>query len=86
LPCFHQQEAQQRVALLADMSQPLPAGTGVFAGDESHIAADLLAARKPVGSHDDDHEGQRRDGSYARMRHQPQHLGPFLGFLLDGGR
>jgi hypothetical protein len=29
------------------MSQSLTAGAGVFAGDKSHIAANLLAARKP---------------------------------------
>ena len=40
----HQQEAQQRVALLADVSQPLLASTGVLARNQSHVAADLLAA------------------------------------------
>src|ERR1035438_8662767 len=45
LRCFHQQEAQQRIALLADMSQPLPAGTGVLTRNEPHVAADLLATR-----------------------------------------
>ncbi len=44
LRCFSQQIAQQSVALLADMSQPLLASTGVFARNQSHIAADLLAA------------------------------------------
>jgi hypothetical protein len=29
------------------MSQSLTAGAGVFAGDKSHISANLLAARKP---------------------------------------
>ncbi len=83
LCCFHQQEAQQCVALLTDMSQPLPAGTGILTGNEPCVAADLLAARKPIRSPDDQHLGQPRKGSHARMRHQPQHLGPLLGVLLD---
>src|SRR2546421_9216515 len=41
LRCFSQQVAQQRIALLADVSQPLFAGTGVFARNESGVAADL---------------------------------------------
>jgi hypothetical protein len=43
---FQQKKAQNRVALFADVSQPLPAGTGVFAGDQSQVAADLLVATK----------------------------------------
>ena len=44
LCCFSQQETQQRAALLGDVAQPLMAGTGVLPGNQSHIAADLLAA------------------------------------------
>ena len=29
-------------------------------------------------------EGECRQWAHSRMRHQPQHLGPFLRFLLDG--
>jgi len=43
------QETQQRIALLADVSKPVMAGTGVLIGNEHHVAADLLAARKPSG-------------------------------------
>ena len=53
LRCFSQQVAQQRVALLADVSQPLMAGAGVFTGNEPDVAADLLAAMKPLRSSDD---------------------------------
>jgi hypothetical protein len=35
LRCFSQQVAQQFIALLADVPQPLLAGTGVFARNES---------------------------------------------------
>src|SRR6267143_3778239 len=83
LRCFSQQVAQQRIALLADMSEPLPAGTGVFTGNQPNVAADLLATRKPVRRPNDENVDQTRDGSHARMRHQLQHLGPLLGFLLD---
>jgi hypothetical protein len=58
--------------LFADVAQPMPAGTGVLARNETHIAADLLAAMQPFSSSDDQHESQRRDGSHARMSHQPQ--------------
>src|SRR6202521_87544 len=55
LRCFSQQKAQQCVALLADMSQPLMAGTGVLTGNEPCVAADLLAARKPRRRPNDQH-------------------------------
>ena len=48
LRCFSPQVAQQRVALLAEMSQPLPPGTGVFTRNKPRIAADLLATREPA--------------------------------------
>jgi hypothetical protein len=83
LRCFSQQGTQKRAALLGDVSQPLMASTGVLARDQSDITADLLAALEPLRSSDDQHQGQRRDGSHARMRHQPQHLRPLPGFPLD---
>ena len=43
---FHQQETQQSIPLLADMSQPLTIGTGVFTGNQPQVAANLLAASK----------------------------------------
>jgi hypothetical protein len=62
LCCFSQQVAQQRIALLADVSQPLFAGAGVRARNESGVAADLLAARKPLWRPDDENVGHPRDG------------------------
>src|SRR5580658_10417563 len=70
LRCFSQQVAQQRVALLTDMSQPLLAGTGVLTGNQPGVAADLLATRKPIGCPDDESVDQPGDGSHPRMRHQ----------------
>src|SRR5271168_4168872 len=43
LCCFHQQETQNRTALLGDVSQSLMADTGVLRRNQSDIAADLLA-------------------------------------------
>src|ERR1700740_1471438 len=48
LRCFSQQVAQQRIALLTEMSQSLLAGTRVLARDESNVATDLLATGKPI--------------------------------------
>ena len=81
---LHQQEAQQGIALLADVTQSLLASTGVFTRNHPHVGADLLAALKPRRSSDDQHVGQRRERTHARMGHQSQRLGSFPGFLLDG--
>ncbi len=83
LRCFSQQVAQQFIALLADVPQPLPAGTRVLARNEPGVAAKLLATRKPIRRPNDQNVDQPRDRSNPRMCHQPQHLGPFIGFLLD---
>jgi hypothetical protein len=47
---MHQQEAQQRITLLADVSQPLPTTTGVLTRNDSEVAADLLATGETVRS------------------------------------
>src|SRR6266403_1420320 len=57
LCCFSQQETQQGATLFGDVSQPLMAGTGVLARNQSDIAADLLAALEPLRSSNDQHEG-----------------------------
>jgi hypothetical protein len=57
---FHQQEAQQRVALLADMSNPSPISAGIPTRCQSQLACDLLATPKPFRAPDDQHETQRR--------------------------
>src|SRR5712671_2254784 len=84
LSSLHQQEAQQRVALLADVPKPLLAATGVLAGDHPHVVTDLLATMKPARSSNDQHVGERRKWAHARMGHQSQRLGPFPSFLLRG--
>ena len=45
---FHRQEAQQRVALFRDMSQPSPIPARLLQWHQSQIARDLLATRKPT--------------------------------------
>jgi hypothetical protein len=85
LCCFSRQETQQRAALRADMPQPLLAGTGVLTRNQPGVAAELLAAGKPLRSPDDQNLDQSGDGSRAWVGHQPYHGGPRRGFLLDGG-
>jgi hypothetical protein len=67
LRCFPQQIAQQRIALLAEMSQPLPPGTGVFTRNKSRIAADLLAQ---FGTERERFGIQRRAGGSSARAHR----------------
>src|ERR1700694_817416 len=80
---FHQQEAQQRVALFADMSQSSPIPARLLRRHQSQITGDLLAAAKSLRLSDDQHEGQCAQRTYPGMRRQPLRLGVFLHFLLD---
>src|SRR5438552_5537826 len=57
---FHQQKAQQRVTLLADVAQPSPIPAGFLRRHQPHIAGDLLAAAKAFWRSDDQFERQRR--------------------------
>src|ERR1700693_4808893 len=57
---LHQQEAQQGVALFADVPQPLLPGTGVLTRNHPHVRADLLAAVESLRSSDDQHVGEGR--------------------------
>src|SRR5580765_6532301 len=84
LGCFHQQEAQQGTALLADMSKSLLASTGRLTRDHPHVRADLLAALKPRRCSDDQHVGECGKRSDAGMRHQPHRLRPLSGFPFEG--
>src|SRR5713226_7680392 len=80
---LHQQEAQQGIALFADVPQPLLACTGVLTRNHPYVRADLPAAVEPLRSSDDQHVGEGRQWAHTGMRHQPQYLGSLLGFLLD---
>jgi hypothetical protein len=65
---LHQQEAQQGIALLGDVPQPLLASTGVFTRNHPHVRADLLAAVEPLRSSDDQHVGECRQWAHTGMR------------------
>src|ERR1035437_4374260 len=78
LSCFHQQEAQQGIALLADVPQPLLAPTGVLTRNHPHVGADLLAPFKPSRSSDDQHVGERRERAHAGMAISRRTSGRFL--------
>src|SRR5207249_7467397 len=43
---FHQQHAQEAIALLADRTQPLPSATRVLARNQSQIAGYLLRSEE----------------------------------------
>ena len=47
---FHQQKPEQRIALLADVSQSPPIATGLLRRHQSHVAGHLLAAVETLGS------------------------------------
>jgi hypothetical protein len=85
LGCLHQQEAQQGIALLADVPQPLLASSGILARNHPHIRADLLATMKPRGSSDDKHVSECCERAHTGMGHQSQCFGSLPGFPLDGG-
>ena len=70
-----QQEPKQRIALLANVTQPPAIGTGVLTGNQSQIAGHLFAATKPTRGAKDQHKGQRRDRPHAGMGLQPLHIG-----------
>src|SRR6267143_1873304 len=80
---LHQQEAQQGVALLADVPQSLLASTGVLFRNHPHVVADLLATWKTFPSSNDQYEGQCRKRTHARMRHQSLRRGALPSFPLD---
>jgi len=71
---FHQQEAQQHVALLTDVSQSTPIATGLFRRNQTYIAGNLLPAVKAFGSSNHQLVRQRRQRTNSGMRHQsPRH-------------
>src|SRR5271166_3136509 len=82
---FHQQKAQKRTALFADVPQFLLAAAGVLAGNQSKVASHFLARRKPLRRPQRQHHGQRRHRPHSRMRLQLHRRRPFPHFLLHAG-
>ena len=80
---FYQQEAQQRTALLADVPQALLASTGVLTRYQPNVGANLLAAFESRRRSDDQHKGECRKRTHARMCHKPQNFTSLPGFPLD---
>jgi len=63
---FHQQPAQKGIALLADVSEPLPTtAAGMFRGNQPKITGHCFASLKPLHGADRQHERQCRDRSHA---------------------
>src|SRR5580704_11393881 len=68
---FHQQSAQKRIALFADVPEPLLAtAAGMLAGNQSQVAGHLFATAKTLRRSHRQRERQRRDRSHAWMRHR----------------
>jgi hypothetical protein len=63
---FGQQVTQQRIPLLTDVSQPLLARTGIFAGDHPQIRADLFATVEPLRRSDDQDIRKSRNRAHPR--------------------
>jgi hypothetical protein len=73
-----------RVALLADVSQSATFSAGIFLPNQTEIAGDLFAAAEPLCVSEDQHEGQGRQNTHPRMGHEALLLGTLFRFLLDG--
>src|SRR5215472_10677727 len=81
---LYQQEAQQRIALFADMSQSSPVSTGCFAGNQTNVAGDPLATAKPLRRSNDRFERQCSQGTYSRMSHELACHWSLLHLMLQG--
>src|ERR1700685_2771141 len=82
LCCFHQQEAQDRTALLGDVSQTSSIPAGVFQRNQTEVAGHLLATLKTFGFSDDQHKRQCGKRTHTRMGRQSLRLGKLLHFPL----
>ena len=80
---FHQQEAQDRTALLRNVSQPSPFPAGVFQRHQSQIARNLLPALESFRLPDDQHESKSGQCTDTGMRPQPLHRRILVGLMLD---
>jgi len=58
---FHQQEAEQHIALLADVTEPAAVAAGLFRRNQSYITGNLLAAVKTFRRSDHQLESQGRE-------------------------
>src|SRR5260370_16892037 len=87
LPCrtvsrFYQQAPQQRIALLADMSQTLLVARTVFCRDQSQIAAQLLARLEAGGLSQGKHERQRPNRTHSHLVPHPPPFPPLPPLLF----
>src|SRR5579864_45748 len=83
LRCFHQQKAQQHIALLADVSQPAPISAGLLRRNQPDVAGQLLAAVEALRRSDHQLVGQCRQRTDSGMRHQQSRYWTLLHFLFQ---
>src|SRR5580658_6560106 len=77
------EKAQQRIALLAQTSQPLSPAAGVFPGNDPDIAGQSLAVAKPFRIAQKHIGRQGRDGSHTGMSHQQPCRGSLVCLLQN---
>ena len=80
---FHQQEAQQRVALLADVAQSSSVSAGLFRRYQPHVAGNLLRAGKTFRRSNHQLERQCGQRTHSGMRAQLPRHGPALHDLFQ---
>ena len=79
---LHQKKSHKTIALLANGSHPPPGPTGVFAGNQAHIAGYFLAPLEALDIPQRQHGGQGQDRPHSGMGHQQPDQRPLLGFLF----
>jgi len=80
---FTPEKPQQRIALFAHTTQPLPPSTGVFTRNHPHITSQGLAVSESCCIAQEYLGCQRRDRSHSRVSHQQPCSGTFASLLLD---
>src|SRR5215470_629424 len=72
--------------LLADMSETLPIGAGIFRGYQPQVTSHLFTAVETLRRPDDEHESKCGQRTHSGIRHQTLELGQPLTFLLHRRR
>src|SRR6266849_11137096 len=77
------EKPQQRIALFAHTTQPLPPSTGVFTRNHPHITSQGLAVSESCCIAQEYLCRQRRNRSHSRVSHQQPCSGTFQSLLLN---
>lgn len=80
---FDEQEAEQAVALLADVTEALGVATGMFAGIEAAVSGDAARAIETRDGIESVNHGESGEQAHAGMGAQAEHAGILLGALSE---